>query len=211
VEKIGTRLFKIAIRSNVGNMNEKRAEALSGQFTEKFEVRILQEQPIGKAFVLANPSKREVILIEQGSITYQIESETDINVDFEKINEYLSTIFTTLLLDEQCEGLVHIMGNIKAKTLNSMDESINIFVKEQTSNIIPNLKGAGIRFLINHETGIWEYKVEPFINNSEFFFLEMICNITQQLSISDIVGIAGSSFVDFRENKTGVLESLGIS
>lgn len=210
MEELKTSLFKIVLNCQIGEINQKKADSISKVLGEKFEAKILQEQPFGKAFILANPSRREVVLIAPNSITYQIESEESVSVDSPKVNNYLRTILDSLLTDDTCTGLIHIIGKVQSKSLNSMEDSINIFANDEIAERIPRLKGVGIRYIIEENIGLWEYKIEPFISNPKEFFIEMICNINTEIVVSDIIGVAEHAHADFTTGKKGVLECLRI-
>lgn len=210
MEKIGAKLFKIVFNTQIGNINEKRAEALARIFDGKFEMRIMQDQPLGKVFILANPLKREVLLIEPQSITYQLEAEESVEPNFTFINETIKNVYEVLLLDDLGPALVHIFGQEASKDGDAMLQSIELLQQNEISKSIPNLKGVGIRYIMDHETGLWEYKVEPFINNPKMFWIEMICNINTPLSSLDVIGLAEGAFVNFTVEKTEVLRGLGI-
>lgn len=207
-----TKHFKIVINTNVGNINQKKADSLANAFNNGFEVKMLQEQPFGNVFILANPINREALIIDPSKITYQMDSEDTIVPDFEKIKENLKVIFDTLLLDENTTGLIHYVGQVESKDENSMTNSLRKFLPHQDlANDFKNLKGLGLRFLFEHHTGLWEYKVEPHINDVRYFFVEMICNVNTGLHINDITKIANEYYNDFTDSKINVLEILGIS
>lgn len=212
MSRINTKHFKIVLNANVGIINDKKAETLTKVFENEFQLKMLQEQqPVSSVFVLANPNLREAILIDSNKITYQIESEESITPDFGAIKEKLQKIYDTLLLDDVSVGVVHYVGQAFAKSYNAMNESIENFsggsnLREQ----MPNLKGIGLRFLLEHHTGIWEYKVEPFISDISSYFIEMICNIGNPQKVEEIVHIAEEAYIDFNDKKLNALETLGV-
>ncbi len=208
---LSTKHFKIVFNVNIGNINEKKANSLSNVFDAAFEVKMLQEQPFGNVFVLSNPTNREALIIDPGKITYQLESEENISPNFESINKFFQNIFDTLLLEENATGLIHLIGTVPSKNENSMSDSLTNFLPSQNFEThINNLKGIGLRFLIEHHTGVWEYKVEPQINDTRFFFIEMINNINKNIHFSETINIAQEYFNDFNDRKLNVLNQLNI-
>lgn len=206
-----TKHLKIVLNSNVGNINQKKADSLAEVFNDDFEVKIMQDQPIGTVFILANPSNREALVIEPNKVTYQIDSETTIIPSFDKIIKNVEKLYNTLLLDDQCTGLLHFVGSIEAQNGNSMSSSLDKFLPNQElKGLIDNLKGLGLRFLVEHHTGIWEYKVEPLINDPRLFFVEMICNVNKPLTINEIIELAREYHSDYTDRKLNVLGILGI-
>ncbi|PGL32164.1 hypothetical protein [Bacillus cereus] len=212
MSKLNTVHFKIVLNTNVGTINEKKADIIADKFKEDFPIKVSQEkQGLGNVFYLANPLTKEAILVEENKVTYQIDSEARVEPNFVTIKENLKKLYSTLLLDEDAEVIIHYIGSTAATTENAMEESTTkLSAGQEIKQQMENLKGIGLRFLIEHRTGLWEYKVEPLINDPRFYFIEMICNINKQKSIDEIVHVAEESYIDFNEKKLGALKLLGI-
>ncbi|MGP9074798.1 hypothetical protein ACSYHE_03290 [Geobacillus thermodenitrificans subsp. calidus] len=205
--------FKLIFNVPVGILNRKKADTLSQKFVKKFEVRLLQEQPTGSVFILANPQNREALAVEPNRIIYQFDSEASVTVDFSKISLNLKDLFDILMLEETVQAAIHVVGTIPSAENNAMSESLKKLMpnSDLVKEHMGNLKGVGLRFLLEHHTGLWEYKIEPYIRKPSHYFLEMICNIDKPSHIMDIVDTAASAFNDFIDGKREVLNTYGIS
>jgi hypothetical protein len=197
------RSFRINIIAPVGPIGEAKIRKLQ-EVLEGFSIEAKIE-PGG--IILLHPESRGTLVLAPQQITLGFDQD-ELVPNFEFIRETFSKMFETLLLDPVGQSTVQIMGTIAVETGSSMENSIKRFAlsSEPATYGITGLKGVGLRFLIDHEPDIWEFKVEPFIKDESFYFLEAICGNNQTLTLEQILAVSQEAYTSFVGNWRTIAE-----
>lgn len=155
--------------------------------------------------IFINPEKGSNLVLTPRQITIGFDGDNFI-FDFEWLGHEMSKVFDVLLLDKKGSPLVHLIGHYPSNGISSMEKSLEAFLpgqKETLKKAWPNLMGLGLRFLEKHGNDIWEFKLEPFIRDPRFYFLEGIFN-HQEVPLDVIPQLAEKAYTYFKENLWGI-------
>jgi hypothetical protein len=177
----------IVINTQIGTINDTKIKVLKDKLgSERFP--LIGRQEGAPIVLMTNPNTREALVLAPNLIQVNIEGD-NVNPQFEKIENDLKKISEILMLDNKLPYTLRVAAHYPAESPNAFDQSL-AFVRDNITDDFPELKGIGLRFLWEQDQNIWEFKLEPFINDGKYFFIEFLGGSKEGASIEDIIRIA---------------------
>ena len=199
-------LLSLTFYTPVGTLNEKRKATLCDAFKEDYPM-AGEVSPFG-FFSLFNNGISERIVFSESDFSLIFESQT-LNPDFSKVKTTVKKVFDILLLDHSKKGIFKAVGSISSQK-NTMEFSLENFVSDQSKIFADSIKamGVGLRFLLKKDVSIWEFKIEPKVDNNSSFYTELNANLNSS-DLDDLLRKMEETFVDFRINYNELLKTSG--
>lgn len=180
MENIKINQVSINVLSQIGTINDKKIERLNKKILQDTPFKRVNMIPIGIMYVA--DGGKENLIISQDRIVY--------NSVASYINSNISKLFSipidALMLDEENPLIIDIQG--LSETKDSHEESKLKFTEKYLSLIpkIEGLCGVGYRFLFNNNSGNGEIKIEPLIQDKNFYFYEYINTFRNKINYKQL-------------------------
>lgn len=181
-------LLNLVIPYNVGDITQKRMEALKRCFSTKYPNGFL----LPGQFIMTNNTL--TISVMPNQIIFSGPDR-----DFDETSSEVGTIFDTLLLNDELQSIIIDLQQQKDFSSNFME-----YTKNNYTNIISDSIGTGLRnfFLVNNR--LCEFKIEPLLTDYNKIFIQGIYNYSN-LNIHDIKNLLNNSYDDYTNKISGIL------
>lgn len=175
--------IRITTPYNIGNIGEKKLEALTKQLLErKVQINAKVNAPDGSIVLLANNGQQNIVFAPN-QITY-ISSILSNDINYQAIKYDFQQILDALLIDDALQYVINLEGS--SQTNNSHEESIQVF-ENKLGDLPQEVYGVGYRFLIKDLDFNGEFKIEPMINNAGLYYYQFILNSIQVSNINSVM------------------------
>lgn len=203
------RRVALQFRTAVGPITEAKLRIAREALAPSFGVGLLPGP--GHGVLLSEQPDLDAMVLEEQMIMLQRDAEHVEAPDFERWGSHLRTITDRLALEQSAPVTFHYVG-VLASEPGSMAQSLKSLnaTPDFVGNGLPPLEGVGLRFLARREADIWEFKLEPFLRDPRYYYLEGICGVGKALALGDVVSGASLSFNMFRSFAIMCKETYGI-
>lgn len=166
-----------SLRKEIGNLHILKFSELKSYFENKFPEIIRPEENI-----LIFKKGSEAIVISPEQITYTFSGE-DSELNITDISEYLNEINNILELTKSGITLFRLEGT-ESVEVNTLEKSKDA-MKNSFNEIDP--QGIGFRFIVNNNNFQGNVHIEPFINNPNKIYYNIILDSKETSNIQDLV------------------------
>lgn len=184
MQKIIWNKVSISFQYNFGQITEKRIKKIVDEINGKGFNIIANLSPGPNVAILVEENNKSIVVINDNSITYNIMNIFEQNRNA-SANKNLHILFDALAVDDKNLFVVNAEG--QGETENSHIESVNYFnEKNYVEKLDDNIYGVGYRFLFRREYYNGEFKIEPMVQNSKYYYYQCIINITLPTTIDEV-------------------------
>jgi len=182
---------KITFMKDLGELSEKKLNQINDEI--KVFYPSFGKFPFG--FLYANNDTRQQLIIAPGQLTVDAQA----NINFDSIKTIVNKVFDILLLDSPtisvivCTGLISHGESAFSKSLSFLEE--NLKGKVETLGMI---NGIGLRFFTNKEGEKGEFKIEPFVRDPSYFYVERIIQ-NDMMPLSEALESCNRTYMGFKE------------
>lgn len=160
--------IRIDFIKQVGDLSNKKIERLQESLKDKFS--IIDKLQYG-GYIFINELKKLFLIVTNNQVTLEIRG-VDVTYDKSLLYDIIEKVFDILLLDEETEVLLNIVGLVE-NTPSTFDKSLE-FIQNHNIDNIDNIYGVGYKFFIKDEKYIGELKIEPLVRDDKYFYIQYI-------------------------------------
>lgn len=192
---------------NIGGLNEKKINAVLNSLPpNKYHNANINSSNF---ISITNNTKSHEIQISPNQILINRNGFNDFIEEIKDIKNDISIIIDSLMLED-------ITSNAIINLTSIID--VNLDTYEFTKNLYPNIfktdldkndyKGIGFRLLSEGKNGLFnEFKVEPYINNSNYLFIQGIYNYID-LNCKSMDILIKDNYTDYYERLNAILNDI---
>jgi hypothetical protein len=195
--------ISVTIPIQLGRITEKMKTRLHEVLSKEVGFINIGEGSVGIVFLPQN--NQENLVINSDRITY---TKLGNNFDNKRFVKIFTILLDILMLDSNSKFVIDLRGLIK--TDNSHTSSLERF-KENYSSTLENYKqvyGIGYRFLIDDADSKGEFKIEPLIQDKQFYFLQNIIDSKNVLNIENIGSKVNDNINNFKGGYTDLINKI---
>ncbi|KGG79637.1 hypothetical protein [Caloranaerobacter azorensis] len=160
--------IRIDFIKQVGDLSNKKIEKLQKDLKDKFSA--IDKLQYG-GYIFINELKNLFLIVTNNQVTLEIRG---VNVTYDKsfLYDILKKVFDILLLDEETEVLLSIVGLIKSVS-STFNKSLK-FIENHSIDNIDSIYGVGYKFFMKEGKYIGELKIEPLVRDDKYFYIQYI-------------------------------------
>ena len=205
--------IQLKFTKDIGELNKKRADIISAAIAHYYQEK--DEDINDSLFFYDLTTKPDEELLEDGaksiengliispkSLTFLISLNQQHENAYKLVYEIIVKVFDTLLLETsnvgffaEVLGKYYITGDTLEHSLRFMPEGINF----------SDAQGVGLRIFVDNETYTGEYKVEPLVKDTDYYFTEMQVKYKDFINIDDLTNILIKLESDIEERTNIIL------
>ena len=180
--------LNVIIPYNVGQISQKKVEALKECFFEKYPNGLsIQDQ-----FLMTNNSDN--IVLAPSQITF-----AGPNRDFEELENEINKVFDIMLLNEELPNIT-----IDFQHKQKFDGDFMEHSRKQYTNACKDSIGTGLRSFFMYRERLCEFKVEPLLADNNYIFCQGIYNAINEKT-TNIKNLLSETFDDYTKKISGIL------
>ena len=192
----------ITLPVQLGELNKKKQDIIFEKVLKNTKFENIATGPFGLLCYTKDGKENLVINIDR--IAY---NKSGNNIDASEIKNVFNKIFDVLLLDSNNFAIIDVQGIVKAQ--DSHKESLDQF-NDKFNKVLdeyPDVYGVGYRFVTKTIESNGEFKVEPLLQNSSYYFCQKILNYNiNKIPIDKIINITENIVNDFNEYFSSILK-----
>lgn len=190
---------------NIGSLNEKKFKAILDSCATKY---VHGEVLNNNALLISNIDNTKQIQIFPNQITINRVNFEDFYSEIQDIQEDISRIIDALMLEDITNSAVLTITNIHPFNQNTMEFTKSFVPNTLKSTFDKSLVGSGLRFLLQGENGLLnEFKIEPFISNSNSLFIQGIYNY-MNINCKNLLNALNRDSNDFNSRLNDILNNI---
>jgi|GEM_PF-5509285 len=183
--------INVKLTKDIGEINTKRKEAITNILEGRFEKIadtpdnfLILYDPAEEKESSNNVAMRNGIAIDDDSLSFFISENVNEKLESGIITEIADMIFDTLLVEKNnLEIVTDFVASYSAKG-SSFEKSLELFCPNGIS--FPDVKGMGLRFFVDNEKYYGEYKIEPYVNTPENFFINEEVMLKNKIPLTEL-------------------------
>jgi hypothetical protein len=190
--------IKISLLKDFGEISEKKIEKLTDSLIEHYPD--IVNISVGRVFV--NKETKEHVIVAPGQIIISQEG-LGITPNLKKFNETALKIFDALLLNNETDVIYKFTGVFPSNG-SALESSLGLLASKKQAQIdeVPEIKGLGLRFIYGFGDQMGDLRIEPFIRDDSYYFVELEYN-NQSIPLEKVINNASELCSDFTGRLSG--------